>query len=236
MRKKQEKLNFFKGLGKTFGRVVLGKDVWIGYNTLIYGPCKIGDKTFIGDNVLIGFPTREEIKVLMRNRDFEEFLKVKGLVKVGLGSIIRSGTIIYSDVSLKDNVEVGHNTLIRENVKVGAKTLVGSNVTIDGNCSIGSNVSIQTGVYISAYTIVESNTFLGPYAILLNDKYMRKKPYKLKGPRICKGACIGGNSIIMPSVIVGEDAIVGAGSIVTRNVKPKSIVAGIPAREIGKVT
>jgi len=234
--KKKQIQDTFKGLGRTFGRVILGKDVWVGLNTIIYGPCRVGAKTFIGDNVLVGFPTRGEIKVLMKNGDFEKFLKVKGLVKIGLSNVIRSGTIIYSNVSLGDNVEVGHNTLIRENVKVGAKTLVGSNVTIDGNCKIGSNVSIQTGVYISAYTTIESNVFLGPYAVLLNDKYMRKKPYKLKGPRICRGACIGGNSIIMPSIIVGKEAVVGAGSIVTKNVKPRSIVTGVPAREIGKVT
>ncbi|MGP3704894.1 MAG: DapH/DapD/GlmU-related protein [Candidatus Bathyarchaeota archaeon] len=233
--KKQTK-DVFKGSENFFGKVILGKDVWVGLNTVIYGPCRVGDKTFIGDGVVIGFPTRGEIKVLMENNDFKKFLKVKGLVKIGLSNVIRSGTIIYSNVYLGDNVEVGHNTLIRENVRVGDKTLVGSNVTIDGNCRIGSNVSIQTGVYISAYTTIESNVFLGPYAVLLNDKYMRKKPYKLRGPRICEGACIGGNSIIMPSITVGGEAIVGAGSIVTKNVKSKSIVAGVPAREIGKVT
>jgi len=220
---------------EVFGEVKFGKNVWVGSNTKIYGPCKIGDNVYVGDNNIIGFPARGELKKLREKKDLACLFEDKGLVKIGSGSTIRTGCVIYSSVRLAENVELGHNVLIRENVTVKADSLVGSYVVIDGNCSIGSKVSIQTGVYISANTTVEDKAFLGPYCLLLNDKYMKQKPYRLKGPLICKGASIGGNSVIMPRVIVGEGAVIGAGSVVTKNVKPKTIVAGIPAKKVGVV-
>jgi acetyltransferase-like isoleucine patch superfamily enzyme len=137
-------------------------------------------------------------------------------------------------VRLGENVELGHNVLIRENVNVGNNTLIGTNVAVDGHCNIGSNVSIQTGVYISAYCTVKDTVFLGPNCMLLNDKYMKQAKYKLRGPTVQEGASIGGNAVIMPMVTVGKGAVVGAGSVVVKNVKPKTIVAGVPAVELKK--
>lgn len=226
---------FFGRNVEVFGKVKFGRGVWIGSNTKIYGPCKIGDNVYVGDNNIIGFPVREKLKKFRKEKDLAYLFNGKGLVEIGSGSTIRTNCIIYSNVRLVSNVELGHNVLIRENVVVKANSLVGSYVVIDGNCNIGSNVSIQTGVYISANTTIEDKVFLGPYCLLLNDKYMKQKPYRLKGPLICKGASIGGNSVIMPKVVVGEGAVIGAGSIVTKNVKPKTIVIGIPAKKVRTV-
>ena len=229
---KSFKPSFFGEGSKIFGKVVFGKNVWVGLNSLIYGPCKIGNNVYIGDHCIVGFPTRNELKKIRDGKENFKTFKGKGWVWIGDGCLVRSGCVIYSNVKVGGNVEFGHNVLIRENVKIGKNSLIGSYAVVDGNCKIGSNVSIQTGVYISAYTTIKSDVFLGPYCLLLNDKYMKRKKYQLKGPTICKGASIGGNSIIMPTITVGENSMVGAGSVVTKNVKPKTVVAGIPATEI----
>ncbi len=158
-----------------------------------------------------------------------------GRVEIGDNALIRSGTVIYGGVAIGRNFRTGHNVLIRENTVIGDDVLVGTNSVIDGNCRIGNNVSIQTNVYITRETIVEDGVFLGPSAITLNDKYMRYGAgVKLKGPVIKRGARIGGNSTILPGIVVGENAIVGAGSVVTKDVPPGEVVAGNPARRLSK--
>ncbi|MEM5766656.1 MAG: DapH/DapD/GlmU-related protein [Candidatus Aenigmatarchaeota archaeon] len=164
-------------------------------------------------------------------------LDIEGRVEIGDHSLIRQGTIIYKNVKIGKNFKTGHNVLIRENTTIGDNVVVGTATVIDGNTRIGNNISIQTGVYIPRETIIEDDVFLGPNCILTNDKYMinpqstKERPV-LKGPIIKKGVRIGAGAIILPSIEVGENAVVGAGAVVTKNVAPNSVVIGNPAREI----
>ena len=120
---------------------------------------------------------------------------------------------------------------MRENSEIGDDVLIGTNSVLDGHCKIGSNVSIQTDVYITINTIIEDHVFIGPRVVTTNDKYMYYGA-KLTGPTIKKGARIGANSTLLPGVVIGENAIVGAGSVVTRDVPDGAVVAGNPARTI----
>lgn len=221
---------------RILGEVKIGKGAIIGSNVNIYGPCVIGVKTYIGDNCFIGFPARNELITAVDRNDFGSILKSKMKVEIGSNVIIRPGCAIYSGVKIKGNVEFGHNVLVREKTVIEDHSLIGSNVILDGNIKIGSHVSIQTGVYISINTVVESKVFLGPYCLLLNDKYAKQRKYVLKGPVIRERASIGGNAIIMPSIIVGAGAVVGAGALVTKNVPSKTVVAGVPARKMRPVS
>lgn len=157
--------------------------------------------------------------------------------KLGKNCTIRSGAIIYQNVSIGDNVKTGHNVLIRENTEIGNNTLIGTNTVIEGNCKIGNNVSLQSNVYIPANCIIEDFVFLGPCCVLTNDKYpIRHEPRtELQGVHIKKGASLGANSTIMPGLVIGEGSIIGAGSVVTKNVPDWTIVAGNPAKIIKKV-
>jgi len=163
--------------------------------------------------------------------------ELEGLVEIGNNSLIRSGSIIYKNVKIGSKFKTGHYVLIRENTLIGNNVVVGTLSVIDGNTNIGNNVSIQTGVYIPINTLIEDDVFIGPHAILTNDKYMinpqvySKKP-ELKGPIIRKGSRIGAGAIILPGIEIGEYSIVGAGSVVTKNVPPYSVVVGNPARKI----
>ncbi|VVB60051.1 UDP-3-O-(3-hydroxymyristoyl)glucosamine N-acyltransferase [uncultured archaeon] len=182
---------------------------------ITYGKVNLGSNESIGDNVILG------------NKD-------NGFLEIGENATIRSGTVIYSDVKIGNNLKTGHNVLIRENTKLGDNVLIGTNAVVDGSCTIGNNVSVQTGAYITKNTEVEDNVFLGPFCVTTNDKYM-KYGAELKGPIIKTGARIGANATILPGVIIGKNAIVGAGAVVTKNVKEGDTVAGNPARSIKKV-
>jgi acetyltransferase-like isoleucine patch superfamily enzyme len=158
----------------------------------------------------------------------------KGKVVIGDNALIRSGSIIYSNVEIGKSFKTGHKVLIRENSEIGDNVLIGTNAVLDGNCKLGSNISIQTGAYITAFTVIEDNVFIGPWVVTTNDKYMVAGA-KLIGPTIKKGARIGANSTLLPGVVIGEGAVIGSGSVVTKDVPAGETVVGNPARAIKKV-
>ncbi len=185
-------------------------------NIIKHGKVNLGPGTVVGDNVVLGH--------------LED-----GLLTIGENSIIRSGTIIYSNVKIGNNFKTGHHVLIRENTEIGDNVLIGTNSVVDGNCKIGKNVSVQTDVYVTAYTTIEDDVFMGPFSVTTNDKYMQVGA-KLEGPHIKKGARIGANSTILPAIIIGEQAVVGSGAVVTHDVPGKTTVVGNPARQIKRET
>lgn len=149
---------------------------------------------------------------------------------IGKSPTIRSNTIIYDDVEIGDNFKTGHNVLIREKTKIGDNTLIGTNVVIEGNCTIGNNVSIQSNVYIPTNTIIEDYVFIGPCACFTNDRYPIRVDFKLKGPKLRKGASIGANSTFLSDMEIGEGAMVAAGAIVTMDIPPYYLAIGAPAK------
>jgi acetyltransferase-like isoleucine patch superfamily enzyme len=157
-----------------------------------------------------------------------------GLLIIGDNALIRSGSIIYSNVKVGNGLKTGHNILVRENCDIGDNVLIGTNSVLDGNCKVGNNVSVQTDAYITAYTTIEDDVFIGPRAVTTNDKYMFYGA-KLTGPTIKKGAKIGANATLLPGVVIGEGAVVGSGAVVTRDVPAQATVVGNPAIIINKV-
>ena len=136
-------------------------------------------------------------------------------------------------------VEVQQGVFIGKGSRVGSFSLIHSGARIEENCTIGSHcnicdckigkgVSIQTACHITHGTVIDDSVFIGPGVITLNDKL---KGQDLIGPRICRGAKIGGGSVLLPGVVVGENSIIGAGSIVTGDVLPGKTFLGNPARE-----
>lgn len=148
---------------------------------------------------------------------------------IGPASVIRAGTIIYDDVTAGRELTTGHHGLIREATTLGDNVLVGTQAVIDGMTTVDDNVSMQTGVYVSRETTIGSNVFLGPNATLLNDPYPVRRDADLVGPTIEDGVSIGANATILPGVTVGDGAFVAAGAVVTEDVPPDTLAAGVPA-------
>ncbi len=121
---------------------------------------------------------------------------------------------------------VGAFALIHAGAEIGEGCTIGSHCNIH-RARLGARVSIQTGCHITRGVVIEDDVFVGPGVITLNDRQMDGQ---FSFPTICRGARIGGGSVILPGVHVGAGAVVGAGSVVTRDVPESATVLGNPAR------
>jgi len=111
-------------------------------------------------------------------------------------------------------------------------------VTVENDTTIGSRTRIQSGAYITAYVTIEEDVFIAPMVVTTNDNYMgrtEKRLAEMRGCTIRRGARVGGGAHILPGVVIGEDAFVATGSVVTRNVAPHGLVMGVPARQVRQV-
>lgn len=144
-----------------------------------------------------------------------------------------------SNYSVIKDVEIGEGTVIHDQVnlfgcKIGKNCKVDAYVYIEENVIIGDNCKIRPFVFIPTGVTIAENVYVGPNVSFTNDKYPKAQgEWKLLPTRIKRGASIGANSVILPGVTIGEDALVGAGSVVTKHVPSKAVVAGNPARIIG---
>jgi acetyltransferase-like isoleucine patch superfamily enzyme len=120
---------------------------------------------------------------------------------------------------------------------VGAGTVVGRASTVDFQAVVGERVLIQTAVYLTAGSVVEDDVFLGPGVVTTNDHTMGRHPpgHALAGPVLRRACRVGGGAVLVPGVEIGEEAFVAAGAVVTRDVGPRQVVMGVPARVVREV-
>ena len=214
----------------------IGRGAIIASRAVILGPSTIGNNVLIDVDVIIGYPVRRKLRsILLHNSDSgkEGYVALDGLsdgTRIGSNTIVRKGTVIYENVVIGDNVETGHNVVVRENTAIGNNAIIGTNSVIDGHVVIGEGSRIETGVYIPPGTWIGRNVFIGPRAVFTNDKYPPSR--RLEGARIHDNAAIGANAVILPGVTIGSFSVVAAGSVVTKNVPPYTVVAGVPAKPV----
>lgn len=153
---------------------------------------------------------------------------------IGQDARIRSGTVIYAGSRIGAGLQTGHHVVIREQNTIGDELNIWNSSTIDYGCEIGSKVKIHCNVYIAQYTILEDNVFLAPGVTTAND------PHPLcglcmRGPTIKQGARIGVNVTLLSHITIGEGALIGAGSVVTKDIPPYVVAYGNPARPVKSV-
>jgi acetyltransferase-like isoleucine patch superfamily enzyme len=154
-----------------------------------------------------------------------------GPLVLGAGARLRSGTVLYDGSTIGRRLETGHGVVIREGCEIGDDVSVWSNSVIDYGCRIGNRVKIHCNCYVAQYTELEDDVFLAPGVTVANDLYPgdRRSAQRMAGPKVGAGAQIGVNVTILPFVRIGAGALIGAGSVVTRDIPAAVVAFGNPA-------
>jgi len=171
---------------------------------------------WIDDGVLLGYPS---------SRDSDPRLLI------GAGGRLRSGTVVYAGSRIGRRFETGHHVVIREQNRIGDDVSVWSNSVIDYGCVVGDRVKVHSNCYIAQYTEIEHDAFLAPGVTFANDLFpgSEESARLMSGPCIGAGAQIGVNVTILPYVRIGRGSIIGAGSVVTRDIPDGMVAYGVPA-------
>jgi len=159
-------------------------------------------------------------------------------LELGAGTIISTGAVVFAGTRIGERVIVGDGARVRERVTIGDDVVVGSGSLIENDTTIGAMTKIQAEAYITAYSTLEEHVFIAPCVVTTNDNYMgrtEKRHALMRGPTIRRGARVGGGAILCPGIEIGEDAFVGAGAVVTKDVPPRVVVVGSPARVLRDV-
>jgi acetyltransferase-like isoleucine patch superfamily enzyme len=158
-------------------------------------------------------------------------------LRIGPGAQLRSGTVLYAGSTIGAYFQTGHHVVVREQNRLGDHVSIWNNTTVDYGCTIGNRVKLHTNVYVAQFTIIEDDVFMAPGVTIANDPHpgCAFSGQCMRGPHLKRGAQIGVNVTILPFVTIGERALVGAGSVVTRDVPPGVVVVGNPARVVREV-
>ena len=197
----------------------IGKNVKIGDNTTIYDNVVIGDNSIICNDCIIGEPSND----YYYNKEY-----INPKTFIGENAMIRSHSIIYSETTIGANFQTGHRITIREKTKIGDNCRIGTLTDIQGHSIIGNYCWFHSNVHIGQNSKIGNFVFIYPYVVLTNDPH---PPSQICiGPEIKDYAQIAVGSVILPGVQICENALVGAHSVVSKNVESFSLVTGNPAK------
>ena len=204
--------------------VIIEDNVYIDYGCIIRDNVHIKKGSFIGAKSILGEYLFDFYK--------DKINKVHPLI-IGENALIRTENVIYGDTIIGDNFQSGHKVTIRENTLIGNNVRIGTLSDIQHHCNMGNYVSIHSDVFIGEESKINDYVWIFPHVILTNDPTPPSND--LKGVTIDSFAVIAAGSIILPGVHISEDALVGAGAVVTKDVLREMVVAGNPAKEICSV-
>ncbi len=159
--------------------------------------------------------------------------------ELGDGTVVSAGAIVFAGSRIGARVIVGDQGCIRERVTLGDDVVIGRGALVENDTTIGALTRIQAEAYITAYSTLEDNVFVAPCVVTTNDNFMGRTEKRLglmRGPTIRRGARIGGGAVLCPGIEIGEEAFVGAGAVVTKDVPARTLVVGNPARVLREVS
>ena len=158
--------------------------------------------------------------------------------EIGAGTVVSTGAIVFAGSRIGARVILGDQSCVRERVTVGDDVVLGRGSLVENDTTIGAMTRIQAEAYITAYSTLEEHVFIAPCVVTTNDNFMGRteRRHELKkGPTIRRGARVGGGAVLCPGIEIGEEAFVGAGAVVVRDVAPRTVVVGNPARVLREV-
>ena len=208
----------------------IGKGCVIGNHVTIYAGTVIGEGVRVDDNTVIG---KQPMRALTSATTVDSG-NLAG-AEIGDGCILGTNVVIYAGCKIGADCLVADFASVREDVEIGDKTIIGRNATIENNVTVGSRCKIQSNVHLVPHCVIEDDVFISPGVVTSNDNYAgrtEKRKDEYAGVTIRRGARLGVGCVTLPGVEIGEDAFVGGGSLVTKDVPPRTIVYGVPAKVI----
>ena len=216
------------GEGCSIGpHVTTGKDCRLGNHVVIHADTRIGDSVRVDDHATLG---KRPMKAANSATTSDQELPA---LTVGDTCIVGTGVVLYRGATIDAKVLMADLCTVRENVTIGRGTIVGRGVTVENFCTVGRYCKLESECYITAYSTLEDRVFVAPGVVTSNDNFVGRTQERFKhfkGVTIRRGGRVGAGSVILPGIEIGADALVAAGSTVTRDVPPRAIVMGQPAR------
>jgi acetyltransferase-like isoleucine patch superfamily enzyme len=201
-------------------------------SAVVYPGTVIGADVLIGDNAVVGKQPKLGKASTARRTGALEPLVIEDGVSILACAVVFAGSRIGAGSI------VGDQACVRERCDLGANVVVGRGSLVENDVVIGARTRIQANAYVTAYSRLEDDVFVAPGVVMTNDNQMgrtRQTLAHIVGPTIRRGARIGGGAVLLPGIEIGEEAFIGAGAVVLRDVPPRAVMVGNPARRIRDV-
>jgi len=204
--------------------------VTVAATAVVHDGVRLGERVVIGDLAVVGkLPTLGPRSTATGDIPSLE---------LGDGCAVLAGAVVFAGSRLGRGVIVGDQACVRERCELGDEVVVGRGAFVENDVVVGPRTRIQANAYVTAYSVVEEDVFIAPCVVTTNDNFMgrtERRHAERRGPTIRRRARIGGGAVLLPGIEVGEEAFVGAGAVVLRDVPPRAVVVGNPARQIREV-
>jgi UDP-2-acetamido-3-amino-2,3-dideoxy-glucuronate N-acetyltransferase len=204
----------------------------IAETAVVYPGTVIGDGCKIMDGAVVG----KQPSLSPRSTTRREKLPP---LELGAGTIVSTGAIVFAGTRIGARVIVGDQACVRERCEIGDDVVIGRGTLVENDTTIGGLTKIQAMAYITSYSTLEEQVFIAPCVQTANDNFMGRTEQRhelRKGPTIRRGARVGVGAVLCPAVEIGAEAFVGAGAVVVKDVPPRVVVVGNPARVLRDVS
>src|SRR5207244_7862688 len=154
-------------------------------------------------------------------------------LELGPGTIVSTGAVVAAWTAIGERVIGGDQSCVRERCTIRDDVVIGRGALVENDTTVGARTKIQAEAYVTAYSTLEDDVFVAPCVQTANDNFMGRTEGRhalRRGPTIRRGARIGAGAVLCPGVEIGEEAFVGAGAVVVKDVPPRVVVVGNPAR------
>ena len=233
-----------------YGDTVIGDNFQGGHKNIIENGCNIGNDVLLQNSIIIHSDTiiEDDVKILDETilgrmpvatgsieRKVEDTLNC---LKIGSGCVIGVSSVIYKGTTIGKNVLIADSASIREECFIDDSCVISRGVTINYNTKIGKRTKIMDLSHITGDMIIEDDVFISVGITSTNDNTMGKTAYgkdHVKGPVVRKFATIGGGACLLPGVEIGENSVIGMGSVVSKNIACNKVAMGIPAKIVKDV-
>ena len=210
--------------------VELPDSVELGGHVVIHAGTVLGEGARVQDHAVLGKP-------VALGRRSTAAREGPAPLEVGAGATICAGAIVLAGAIVGPGAVIGDQAHVRERATIGEEAVIGRGSAVDNDVAIGARVRVQTGCYLTAHSRVEDDVFVAPGVTTTNDHTMgRHGPERpLRGATLRRASRVGGAAVLLPGVEIGEEAFVAAGALVTRDVPPRGVAIGVPARVVRDV-